>query len=96
MPDYLQVTVFGDYSLQISLASFSNPEERNAGGDCCVNNTLPQQVVCPGSCNTTLWFCVQDVNAPPSEVTCPFGVGIIPQSLSSLTILSQGAWPVRI
>ena len=87
--------MFGDYSLQITLSSFSNPEERNAAGDCCVNSTLSQQEVCPGSCNTTLWMCVQDVSAPPNDMTCPYGMGIIPQSLSSLTIFSQGAWPVR-
>ena len=87
----------GDYVLEISLSSFSNPEERDAVGDCCFDNgTAPLQGVCPGSCNTTLWVCVQDSDVPPNDFTCTIGMGIIPETLSSVSIFSQGAWPVRM
>lgn len=89
------MTVVGDYSLEITLSSCSNPEERDASGNCCFDNgTVPlPQDVCPGTCNTTLFICAQDIEAPPN--TCSIGMGTIPQMISSLTIFSQGAWPVR-
>ena len=93
----LQVLVVGDYSLQFILSSFSNPEERNAADNCCTNSSIPEEEVCPGACNTTIWICVQDVDTHPDDRSCPLGNGRIPyaKSIRSLSIPSKKAWPVR-
>lgn len=78
-----QVRVRGSYRLEVTIYSYSNPNNQDFDGGCC-----EFQIVCSDPCETYFLFCLRNIDHDVLDSTCPLGAWSTSHSPISATTIS--------